>query len=199
MGSRAEIRKRAAGNTDLAEAAVAAVDAGGVVRFTKSGFTLTAPDGRIVGTHWSAHSGAVRAFRRDLCRVGLLPETRTKKRGDAATRRKGPKRLSQDPAFRALALAPAAQTPARAVPWEEEYPVLADPAPRPEVHAQATDLQVERVPAWLAPMWARLPAPLRAVDHGLLRIALDRAGGDPRRITVDDDGGVVVSNQPRAA
>jgi hypothetical protein len=201
MDLHGEVRRRAAGNRDLAEAAIAAIDAGGELRFTKAGFMINAPDGTVLGTHWSAGSGALRAFQRDLRKAGLLPETRTKKRAGTDTRRKSPQRLSQDPAFRGgpeVALVPAPAL-VRVVPREEEYPVLADPAPRPEVYAQATDLQVARVPAWLAPMWARLPAPLRAVDHRLLRVALDRAGGDPRRVTVDYDGGLVILNRPRAA
>lgn len=47
----------------------------------------------------------------------------------------------------------------------------------------------------LAESYRRLPAPLRAASPKALSHALRLAGGDARRLYVDEDGSVVVANE----
>lgn len=197
---RSVIKKRAK-YSELEELLLLALDGGAEGQLTASGIILRGPSGETVGTHWSNGTDAMGLVNMTtrMRRAGInIPRKRskhgkvTKKRGQAHT---GPIRLVPPRPHE-----PQREPQAVTVVVQErvEYVDQTAPVQRRSPGARATDTVERSVPAWFAPTYARLPERLRHLPPELVMTVLENASGDHRRITVEEDGTVMVWNTPRA-
>lgn len=196
---RTEVRKRL--KDEMLRVVMAALDLGAPARLTSNGIVI-AGDGGSATTHWtvSDYRGS-RNLEAELRRIGYdLPRINksTKQPGE----KKKPPRKAKTDTFRPLPRIYEPQTRPTTVTWRPELPepepveLAHEPRQRREPGARASGLSSRVVHPRIAALYAQLPDSLRQAQPELLLAALGRAGNDPRRITADADGSLLIWNRP---
>jgi len=197
---RGEVRKRL--KDEMLRVVMAALDLGAPARLTRNGIIIASDQGT-VGTHWTVSDWrASRNLEAQLRRIGYdLPRTQTKGSGNGTSRAKKPGPQQQQ--YKALpapyeAPRPQTLTYRHTIPGEPEpEPTYKQHRPpRQDAGTRARGLQTRKVDPRLAAAFPRLSDDLRDADPDLVMAALVRADGDPRRVTVEPDGSLMVWNVP---
>lgn len=197
---RTEVRKRL--KDEMLRVVLAALDLGAPARLTTSGIIIAGRDDGSVAAHWtSSDHRAVRNLESSLRRLGYdMP--RVNKSSRQQETKKPPRKPKRD-TFRPLPRLYEPDTRPKTVTWRPDVP---EPEPLPvPVHepktrrapgARASALSSRVIHPRIAAMYAQLPDSLREARPELLLAALNRADNDPRRITADADGSLLVWNRP---
>ena len=193
---RAAVRNRL--KDEMLRVVMAALDAGTPARLTKSGIQF-AGDGGTVGTHWTSSDWRTsRNLEAELRRIGVdLPRVHKVGAGGGSRSGTAKKRVDRFKPLPAPYEMPRQQTVTyRHVIEPEAEPVIEERRMRREPVARARALTARKVHPRVAPFWPRLSDDLREANPDLVVAALAAADGDPRRLTVEPDGSLLVWNRP---
>jgi hypothetical protein len=198
---RAEIQKRSR-DSEQRRVVMAALELGAPAKLTRSGVVFSGPDGT-AGTHWTTSDHrALTNFETQLRRIGIpIPRPTPKRNGPRKFKPATPPKPGHHHRIPVPYEAPRKETTRYTVviPTEPEPELEPTPQPRRDVGARARALGTRKERPEYASAYPRMSDDLRAFEnHDLVVHALKQAEGDPRRITVEEDGSLIVWNQPRS-